>query len=68
MIFVTVELLKCAKRTDVLISVCLLWTFFVKTQVHEFVVDSVIKKSREVFEEMGVSETVLGALQKVCEK
>ncbi|KAG0348222.1 hypothetical protein BG005_011675 [Podila minutissima] len=34
------------------------------TQVHEFVVDSVIKKSREVFEEMGVSETVLGALQK----
>ncbi|KAG0092237.1 hypothetical protein BGZ92_010466, partial [Podila epicladia] len=34
------------------------------TQVHEFVVDRVIKKSRQVFEEMGFSETALEALRK----
>ncbi|KAG0343195.1 hypothetical protein BG000_006311 [Podila horticola] len=34
------------------------------TQVYEFVVDSVVNRSRKVFEEMGFSETVLETLQK----
>ncbi|KAG0035660.1 hypothetical protein BGZ81_003672 [Podila clonocystis] len=34
------------------------------TQVNEFVVNSVINRSRRVFEEMGYSDTILEALQK----
>lgn len=37
-----------------------------QTQVYEFVIDSVINRSRRDFESMGFSESVLDILQKVC--